>query len=47
MIRVQIGTSERRGQITDSSWINEQINRRLRDGQSVCVRIQIEVRGQA
>ena len=42
MIRIQIGTSERKIQDADSSWINEQIDRRRRDGQSVCVRVQID-----
>ena len=42
MIRVQIGTSERAIENADPSWITEQINRRRRDGQTVCVRVRID-----
>jgi hypothetical protein len=42
MIRIQINSNERKIQDADPDWINEQINRWRRDGQSVCVRIQMD-----
>lgn len=41
MIKIQIGTSERDLNDANESWINQQINRRRKDGQSVCVRLRI------
>ena len=42
MIRVQIGASERELQNASENWINQQINCRRADGQSVCVRVNIQ-----
>ncbi|MFH1671806.1 MAG: hypothetical protein ABIF87_00025 [Pseudomonadota bacterium] len=39
MIRVRIGDAERELSSVSESWINQQINRRRADGQSVCVRV--------
>ncbi|MDD2468215.1 MAG: hypothetical protein PHI97_29905 [Desulfobulbus sp.] len=39
MIRVIIGDSERELSNISEHWINEQINRRRRDGLSICVRV--------
>lgn len=39
MIRVMIGDSERELSNISERWINEQINRRKRDGLSICVRV--------
>jgi len=39
MIRVRIGDAERELSSVSESWINQQINRRCADGQSVCVRV--------
>ncbi|MDD3815775.1 MAG: hypothetical protein PHZ02_14150 [Desulfocapsaceae bacterium] len=39
MIRVIIGDSERELSNISEHWINEQINRRKRDGLSICVRV--------
>lgn len=41
MIRVRIGDSERELNNVSERWINEQINRRKRDGLSICVRVLI------
>jgi hypothetical protein len=41
MITIKLGTSEQRLDSIDESWINQQINGRRRDGQSVCVRVSI------
>jgi hypothetical protein len=41
MITIKIGTSEQSFQNADENWINQQINGRRRDGQSVCVRVVI------
>ena len=41
MIRVQIGGNERELANASESWINQQINRRRADGQSVCARVRI------
>lgn len=39
MIRVIIGDSERELSNISERWINEQINRRKRDGLAICVRV--------
>ena len=39
MIRVRIGDAERELSSVSESWVNQQINRRKADGQSVCVRV--------
>lgn len=39
MITVRIGSSERDLRSASESWINQQINRRREDEQSVCVRV--------
>ena len=41
MITIKIGSSEQSYENADESWINQQINGRRRDGQSVCVRVVI------
>ena len=41
MITIKIGSSEQSFESADESWINQQINGRRRDGQSVCVRVVI------
>lgn len=41
MITVRIGDSES-SDINDAHWINEQIRRRRKDGQDVCVTVRIE-----
>lgn len=41
MILVQIGTSERTLKKASPDWINRQIRGRRDDGQTVCVRVQI------
>lgn len=41
MIRIRIGDEERELASADEHWINQQINRRRADGQSVCVRITV------
>lgn len=41
MIRVRIADEERQLGTADAQWINQQINRRRADGQSVCVRVVI------
>jgi hypothetical protein len=43
-IKVQIGTNERDISNMESNWVNEQINRRKKDGVSVCVRVSINQR---
>ena len=42
MIKIKIGEFERELDRVDESWINQQINRRRNDGQSVCVRVTIK-----
>jgi len=42
MIKIRIGEAERELGSADESWINQQINRRRNDGQSVCVRVFIK-----
>lgn len=42
MVKVIIGDVEKELGNTDESWINQQINRRRADGQSVCVRVIVE-----
>jgi len=39
MIRIRIGEEERGLDSADEHWINQQINRRRADGQSVCVMV--------
>jgi len=41
MIKVQIGSSELPIEKADAHWISEQINRRRREGQQICVRVSI------
>ena len=41
VITVQINGEKRTLDETDPNWVNEQINRRRKDGATVCVRIQI------
>ncbi len=42
MITIQIGENERKLFQATEQWVNEQINRRLRANQLVCVRVTIE-----
>jgi hypothetical protein len=42
-IKVQIGTSERDISDIEPNWVNEQINRRKKDGVPVCVRVSINL----
>ncbi len=39
MIRIAIGGEERDYASADEQWINQQINRRRADGQTVCLRV--------
>lgn len=41
MIRIRIGDVERELASADEHWINQQINRRRADGQTVCVRVTV------
>ncbi|MBU4258550.1 MAG: hypothetical protein KKI12_12840 [Proteobacteria bacterium] len=41
MIRIRIGETERELGNVDESWINQQINRRRADGQTVCVKVTV------
>jgi hypothetical protein len=41
MIKIQIGGEERELQNADEQWINQQINRRREEGQTVCVRVTV------
>lgn len=41
MITIKINQEERQLDAVDAQWINQQINRRRRDGQVVCVRIRV------
>lgn len=45
MIRIEIGTAERDLGNATPSWINQQINRRRADGQTVCVRVHVDCPG--
>ena len=42
MIKVRIGDVERNLQDARESWINEQLNRRRREDESVCVQVTID-----
>ena len=42
MIRIEINGTERRIEDASERWVNEQVNRRLRDNQRICVRVWIE-----
>jgi hypothetical protein len=44
MIKIKIGADERMLGDVDNSWVNQQINQRRADGQSVCVRVTIQER---
>lgn len=44
MINVSIGQESRSGSDITESWINQQVNRRLRDGARVCVRVAVKSR---
>ncbi len=41
MITVRIAEEERQLDAADEQWINQQINRRRADGQTVCVRVTV------
>jgi len=41
-IRVQIGTNERDISDIEPNWVEEQINRRKKDGVPICVRVSIK-----
>lgn len=41
VITIQIGTSKKDISEANESWINQQINRRRKDGQEVCVEVRI------
>ncbi len=41
MIRIRIGETEKEFGSADESWINQQINRRRAEGQTVCVRVTV------
>lgn len=43
MINVKIGADEKDLASVESSWINQQINRRRAAGEMVCVRVRIQV----
>ena len=45
MITVKIGPEERSYNSADESWINQQLNMRRDEGQSVCVRVTIQENG--
>lgn len=45
MITVRIAEEERQLDAVDEQWINQQINRRRADGQSVCVRVTVHKDG--
>lgn len=45
MIKIRIADEERQIDTADAQWINQQINRRRADGQSVCVRVIIHEDG--
>ena len=42
MIRIQIGDMERELASADEHWINQQINRRRADGETVCIRVTLQ-----
>lgn len=42
MIKVKIGSDEMNASDIDSAWVNQQINRRRKDGESVYVIVTIE-----
>jgi hypothetical protein len=42
MIRIEINGTERHMEDARESWVNEQINRRLRENQPICVRVWVE-----
>lgn len=42
MIRIRIGNEERDLASVDEHWINQQINLRRKDGQTICVRVTIQ-----
>jgi hypothetical protein len=41
MIKVRIGNTEKELGDVSESWINEQLSRRRRDGESICVQVTI------
>jgi hypothetical protein len=45
MIKVKIGAEEKDLSSADEQWINQQINMRRGEGQSVCVRVTIQEGG--
>lgn len=45
MINIKICDDERSIEQIDAHWINQQINQRRREGQSVCVRVHIQENG--
>jgi hypothetical protein len=45
MIKIRIGDSEKDLSVADESWINQQINRRREDGQTVCVKVTVHEGG--
>jgi hypothetical protein len=42
MVTVKIGSSEQQLESLDEGWLLQQINRRQRDGESVCVIVEID-----
>lgn len=44
-VRIRIGTETRNLEDASESWITDQINRRKKDGQSVCVEVVIHTSG--
>jgi hypothetical protein len=42
MVLIKIGSSEQRLETLDEGWLQQQIGRRRRDGESVCVRVEID-----
>jgi hypothetical protein len=42
MIKIQIGSEDRELDNADERWINQQINRRRADGQTVCVMVTVQ-----
>jgi len=45
MITIKVAQEERQLDTVDEQWINQQINRRRADGQSVCVRVTVREGG--
>lgn len=42
MVIIKLGSSEQRLESLDEGWLQQQISRRRREGESVCVRVEID-----